>query len=156
MRLHLILVLLIVSLSSCSTFSYILPYEDLQKQINTTMGPHETNSVVIPFEANAEMKEFARRITSTTQGTKGKAKRLVEGILNKSQLNVHYNKALTKTGINLFYEGEGNCLAYTNLYIALARSIGLRAMFVDASLMVNSVEEKGEMIVNNGHICAAI
>ncbi|MFC1852015.1 tetratricopeptide repeat protein [candidate division CSSED10-310 bacterium] len=143
-------------ITSCPSHTYIYSYEDLHGLLEDRVTLEEKEKIVIPFEANAEMKAFAMRISRSGQGTNSRCKRLVEGILNKSELNVQYNKALSKTAIDLFYEGEGNCLAYTNLFIALARSVGIRAFYVDASLLVSDVEEKEGMIVNNGHICAAV
>ncbi|MBN2381961.1 tetratricopeptide repeat protein [bacterium] len=152
----LIMMVLLVG-SGCAThFSYIYSDDDLKTILQERLDAPEQEQMVYPFEANEEMQIFARRITLTAHGTKAKCRRLVEGILNKSQLNVRYSKYQTKTAQALYYEGEGNCLAYTNLFVSLARSIGLRALFADASLLIHDIEEKEGVIVNNGHICAVV
>jgi len=136
--------------------NYLFSDAELKATLVERLGEESYQTVVHPFEANEAMKVFARQATLLTQGTKNKCRKLVENILNKSQLNVRYSKYQTKTAIELFYEGTGNCLAYTNLFVALARSIGLRAFFGDASLLVSDVEEKEGVMVNSGHICAIV
>lgn len=152
----LMLVLVLVCLNGCASTQYIYNRTDLDTMLQERLTSEQREEVILPFQANAEMHAFAYRVTRNARSTKKICKDLVEAILSKSSLNVTYNRTLTKTAQDLFYTGEGNCLAYTNLFIGLARSVGVRAFFVDASLLVNDVEERGGMVVNNGHICAAV
>jgi len=51
---------------------------------------------------------------------------------------------------------EGNCLTLASVFVGLARGVGLDAYYMDASRRIGEVETDDEVIVNMGHITAAV
>jgi predicted negative regulator of RcsB-dependent stress response len=80
---------------------------------------------------------------------------IVRAIIDRTGLSISYDWLSNKTAKEVFYEGRGNCLAYTNLYVGMAREVGLRAVYVDVTT-VERVTREAEVIVNNGHITGGL
>jgi tetratricopeptide (TPR) repeat protein len=80
---------------------------------------------------------------------------IVRSIINRTGLSISYDWLSNKTAKEVFYEGRGNCLAYTNLYVGMAREVGLRAVYVDVTT-IERISREAEVIVNNGHITGGL
>ena len=68
-------------------------------------------------------------------------------------LSISYDWLSNKTAREVFREGRGNCLAYSNLFVGMAREVGIEAVYVDVT-MIERISREAEVIVNNGHITA--
>jgi tetratricopeptide (TPR) repeat protein len=80
---------------------------------------------------------------------------IVRSIISITGLSISYDWLSNKTAKEVFREGRGNCLAYTNLYIGMAREVGLEAVYVDVTT-IERVSREAEVIVNNGHITGGL
>ena len=80
-----------------------------------------------------------------------KARMLLKAFFADDGIQVQYDNIKTHTAIETFYAKEGNCLSFTNLFIAMAREVGLRAYFqeVKTPAVWNST---GELYIYNRHI----
>lgn len=80
-----------------------------------------------------------------------KLNELVELIFSKDSLNLVYDNSRTKTAIETFQERNGNCLSFTNLFVGMARHLGMNAYFQE---VVNfpTWDRHGEVVVLNRHI----
>jgi tetratricopeptide (TPR) repeat protein len=70
-------------------------------------------------------------------------------------MSISYDWLSNKTAQQVFYEGRGNCLAYSNLFVGMAREVGLDAVYVDVTT-IERISKEAEVIVNNGHITAGV
>jgi tetratricopeptide (TPR) repeat protein len=80
---------------------------------------------------------------------------IVNAIIGRTGMSISYDWLSNKTAQQVFYEGRGNCLAYTNLFIGMAREVGIDAVYVDVTT-IERITKEAEVIVNNGHITAGI
>ncbi len=76
-------------------------------------------------------------------------------IIDPDGLGFHYDLWRTSTAEQAFVDRRGNCVAFSNLYIALAREIGLEAYYQEARTMPDW-EERGDAIVMGFHVNVAV
>lgn len=77
-----------------------------------------------------EMSEFARQAVRHSEGAFEKVKALHTALLSSPQSGGHglvYNAYVTEPPSITFQQRRANCLSFTLLYVALARSVGLNA-----------------------------
>ena len=83
---------------------------------------------------NDDMRAFLdKHIPSRATSDEGKAKAILNGLLDDG-LRLHYNHLKTYTAEETFYAREGNCLSFTNLFMALAREAGLIVMYQEVEV----------------------
>ena len=111
------------------------------------------DQVVVPFEINDEIRQVAQDITQNIYDDRAKARAIINKIIDLTGLSISYDWLSNKTAQEVFREGRGNCLAYSNLFVGMAREVGLEAVYVDVT-MIEKISREAEVIVNNGHITA--
>ncbi len=111
------------------------------------------DQVVVPFEINDEIRQVAQDITQNIYDDRAKARAIINKIIDITGLSISYDWLSNKTAQEVFREGRGNCLAYSNLFVGMAREVGLEAVYVDVT-MIEKISREAEVIVNNGHITA--
>ena len=111
------------------------------------------DQVVIPFEIDDEIRQVAHDITNSASDDSTKVRAIVNKIIDLTGLSISYDWLSNKTAKEVFREGRGNCLAYSNLFVGMAREVGIEAVYVDVT-MIERVSREAEVIVNNGHITA--
>ena len=87
-------------------------------------------------------------------GTEGeRLERLRQALLDGKTFSFEYAKYSTFTATEAFDARRGNCVSFTNLFIALGRSIGsrLRAALVSAR---GASERQGDLVVIHNHMVA--
>jgi len=144
--------------------------ESLQRlngQLAASMGAVEAGRVEIPFELDADLIARARQITRTHVGLRQRAQRLVDFMLNKSELGLQYDPVASRTAMQVYQRRTGNCLAMTNLFIGLARAASISAYYVhvaevrrfsearaaaDADAVMS--DDLSGVVVHSSHICA--
>ncbi len=113
----------------------------------------EPGDVVNPVAWTREMRETADRLAG--QGTVHKRlEALQEGLFDPSRFPFQYESRGTFTAIEAFDGRKGNCLSFTCLFIALARSIGLDARAAAPAYEGRS-ERDGDLVVVNTHVVAS-
>ena len=149
--------LLLVALSGCVTNSPKIIYteDELVAVLQKRMVDAEVSKTIVPFYITDEIKEYAREVVGPYYYEKGKVNALVRAIIDRKKLDVKYNEYKALNAIEVFVEGEANCIAYTNLFIGMARAVGLPVYYVDVT-EVSKLKREGELVVNSGHICAGI
>jgi Flp pilus assembly protein TadD len=78
-------------------------------------------------------------------------KRLLKGMADMGYLSLQYDSGKTLTAAETFRQRAGNCLSFTNLFVALARADGLDAQFqiIDVPPMWDAADG---WVMLNGHI----
>ena len=74
-------------------------------------------------------------------------------LYGENHLNIQYSDAKTHTAVEAFHAREGNCLSVMNLYIALARHVGVDASFQTVEVKP-SWDRRGDLLVVSQHINA--
>jgi Tfp pilus assembly protein PilF len=81
--------------------------------------------------------------------------RLQRALFDPNQFPFTYFTRGTFTAAEAFHRREGNCLSFTNLFVALGRSLGIPVTTGLVQRVVRS-EREGDLIVVNTHVVAVL
>lgn len=112
----------------------------------------DPQTIDYPFAYNTEMREAA--VTAAGMGlTTLKLRNLQNYLFNRKLFSFDYEAHRTYTAEEAFEKKSGNCVSFTSMFIALARSLNIQ---VRAALVVypDSTETEGDLVVVRNHIAA--
>ena len=143
-------------LSACATVSrkQYTPAE-VRADLSTRVPEDVVQKVVVPYDINDEIRELAIKSVKNMRTDSDKTRAIVHAIIGREGMSISYDRLSNKTAQQVFYEGKGSCLAYTNLFIGMAREVGIDAVYVDVKT-IELISKEADVIVNNGHITAGI
>jgi tetratricopeptide (TPR) repeat protein len=108
-----------------------------------------------PIAIDDEMRAAVEKAVGSNLGTNEDRMRYLLRYLNDyGYVNFQYTDGLTLTARQAFHERRGDCMAYTNLFLALARHLGIPAYFVHVSQVRNYYERAGWFFVSS-HVAVA-
>lgn len=109
-------------------------------------------SIPNPLRSTEAMRETAARLAGVG-GSLDRLRSLQDAMFDEQAFPYDYASRRTLTAVEAFEARTGNCVSFTNLFIAMARSLGLP---VRAALLTESpdVETQGGLVVVNNHIVA--
>ena len=98
-----------------------------------------------------DMREFVRAKAGGLPTAKSRLRRLLKGMITDGLLSLDYDPNLTYTAKQTFHSRQGNCLSFSNLFVAMAREANLEVSFqmVDIPPSYNS---EGDFVLLNNHI----
>ncbi|MFK7733312.1 MAG: transglutaminase domain-containing protein [Pseudomonadales bacterium] len=91
------------------------------------------------------MREFLARHVTPYKTKTAKVSNLLRAVLSPGVLGLKYDDSQTKTATGAFQAQRANCLAFSNLFVALAREAGLRAYYQDVLVAPEWELESGSM-----------
>jgi len=109
--------------------------------------------VVYPFTVTAEMEEWARARSTHGSGVLGRLAQLQRGLFDDDDFPFQYVEELTLPAHEAFARREGNCLSFTSLFVALARSLGFAVRLVEVDRVLEVSRDEGLVVVNR-HVVA--
>ncbi len=80
-----------------------------------------------------------------------KIRRILKLIFKHDEIRLRYSLIETHSARDTFYTRQANCLSFTNLFIAMAREVGLKASYQEVEVPANW-EASGEFTLYNRHI----
>ena len=86
------------------------------------------------MEINDEMLAYLQRYVPRNYGEVARVKTLARMIFGKGLLAMEYNVSKTHTARDAFLKSEGNCLAFSYLFLVLARERGLKVYFQEVEI----------------------
>lgn len=111
----------------------------------------DPRTIVIPFEITEEMKAWAhQQVPDSTPATQ-RLEQLLAALVDPQRLNLVYEAGHTATAREAFESHKANCLAFTSLFVGMARELGLPAFFLDVD-DVEKFEKDGDLMVVSGHV----
>jgi len=107
-------------------------------------------SGVDPLAMTPEMIEFVDQYVNRSHGHTARLRRLLYAIMGEGTFDLVYDDT-TRTAIETFEEQRGNCLSFTNMFVAMARNVGLDARFQEVLIPPDwSIE--GQSFIFSQHI----
>ncbi|MBT4522398.1 MAG: hypothetical protein HOC23_20555 [Halieaceae bacterium] len=85
------------------------------------------------LEVTDEMRNFLRQHVPDSLSNTQKARRILRAILGEG-LDLQYHNFRTFTAPETFHSREGNCLSFTNLFVALGREAGLKVSYQEVEV----------------------
>jgi Flp pilus assembly protein TadD len=110
-------------------------------------------SVLIPWQINVEMRKWVRHEVPDNLAAEDRLQRLMNGLLGSGGLALEYKAGTTTTAQEAFASRQANCLAFTSLFVGLAREVGVPVFYLDVG-DVEKFERDGNLVVESGHITA--
>ena len=129
--------------------------DEVIANLRTRVADEDLQKIVVPYDINDEIRQLAIESVDGIRTDHDKTRAIVHAIIGRTGMSISYDWLSNKTAQQVFYEGKGNCLAYTNLFIGMAREVGIDAVYVDVTT-IETISKEAEVIVNNGHITAGV
>lgn len=96
------------------------------------------------------MRDFLELNVDRRAGRELRLRQLVQAVISPGSFGLNYSDA-TRTAAGTFAARDGNCLSFTNMFVAMARAVGLRASFQQVDVPPDW-EQRGESLVLSRHI----
>lgn len=136
MLIRLLLLLIVVVVPGCAPAPLLKPVSTAQRAWLLSGAPllgGDAKPLTLPddhvFALTDEMKRFANRVVRSDFSHDAKVYALLEGLVKPSGLGIKYDGDATLSAEQVYERHRANCLAFTTLYVALARYLGLDARF---------------------------
>lgn len=114
----------------------------------------ELRDVPNPLTATDAMVREARKLAGNGTAPE-QLSTLQSGLFDTAMFPFSYDGHATLTAAEAFHRRQGNCLAFTNLFVAMARSLGVPATTA-LVLRTRGSERDGDLIVVNTHVIAVL
>ena len=96
----------------------IYTQDEIVSQLDMRVSAEMRDQIIIPFEIDDEIRQLAHNITTNLTGNRLKVRAIVEAIIGLTEFSISYDWLSNKTAKEVFRQGKGNCLAYSNLFVA--------------------------------------
>jgi Flp pilus assembly protein TadD len=97
------------------------------------------------LELSPEMIEFLDDFVNPSHGQTGRLERLLYAIMGSGTFDLVYDD-FTRTAKDTFRDQRGNCLSFTNLFVAMARYVNLDAQYQEVMIPPSWSQEGGSFI----------
>lgn len=114
--------------------------------------PSASQIVAVPPGLQALLRQ---RVISAGPDREARLQQLVEMIFARDGMDLQYDAAATLTVSETWQQRRANCLSFTLLFVALARSAGIQARVQEVDQVVSWYQEEG-VLYNVGHVNAGI
>ena len=129
--------------------------DEVIANLRTRIPDEDVQKIVVPYDINDEIRQVAIESVKGVRTDHDKTRAIVHAIISRTGMSISYDWLSNKTAQQVFYEGTGSCLAYTNLFIGMAREVGIDAVYVDVTT-IETISKEADVIVNNGHITGGV
>ncbi|UTW44556.1 hypothetical protein KFE80_09130 [bacterium SCSIO 12696] len=152
------LLVILASLAGCSSLPTSSPSNSLSQQdllSGEVLFGSEVSNWALPSEdilaVSDEMRQFLSDHTDNLGGKGHRLRKLMKALLDNGLMNLKYTNNKTLTAQETFEQRAGNCLAFTNLFVALARELGLNVYYQSVDVPP-SWRRGGDFLVINQHV----
>ncbi|HYX25178.1 MAG TPA: tetratricopeptide repeat protein [Thermoanaerobaculia bacterium] len=111
----------------------------------------DPRSLVVPFEITDEMRAWVHKQVPDTTPATSRLDLLLAAMVDPNRLKLEYEPGHTATAREAFESRKANCLAFTSLFVGLARELGVPAFYLDVD-DVERFEKDGDLMVVSGHV----
>jgi tetratricopeptide (TPR) repeat protein len=128
------------------------------RKVLLSRGPAiPTADVVVPFELPPEALATADRLVRNARSDEQRVDILIRAMFDPAVYGLTYDASATTSGAETLRSGKGNCVGLASVFIGLARSVGLEALYIDASGVVHETRYGDDgSTINFGHITAQV
>ena len=111
----------------------------------------DTEEVVLPYGLTHEMRTWAQKAAPKGLKDIEKLHRLRDALLDPGQMSLRYSWGYTGTAVEVFQQRRANCLAFTYLFVGMAREVGVPVYFLAVD-NVESFRRQGDLVVVSDHV----
>jgi tetratricopeptide (TPR) repeat protein len=149
-------VVVVALLTGCGAArKQIYTVDEMRAELDARVSVQMRDEIVVPFEIDDEIRQLARDVAGDAATESQKVRAIVRTIIGLKGFSISYDWLSNKTAREVFHEGRGNCLAYSNLFVGMAREVGIDAVYADVRF-TDRITREAEIVVRSGHITAAV
>jgi len=124
----------------------------LRQQYAKEVGPQAAAKVEVPFELDGEVRAQVAKLPHLASELR-RVNQVNDFIFDGLQLQ--YQLTPTRNAVSTYRSREGNCLSFVNLFVGVARELGLNPSYVEVTDLQKWNHRDG-MVVSQGHIVAGM
>jgi len=102
------------------------------------------------LELSPEMKHFVEEYVRDKRAATEKLRLLIFAVMGEGSFRLTYDET-TRTAEQTFHDRRGNCLSFTNMFIAMARYVGLDADYQEVDVPPDW-SQSGQFLLLNKHV----
>ncbi len=141
--------LLLAGVACTSTKQFVMDRDEVAAALRERgIAP---TSVVYPHGLDDEMRAWVRRTVPVQQSPDERLTQLQKHLLDPEEISVRYEWGYTGTAQEVFENKRANCLAFTNLFVGMARELGVDVYYLGVD-EVASYRKEGDLVVISDHI----
>ncbi len=110
---------------------------------------------VIPYRLSPEMKAWAHQVAPAELSAEQRIENLRQRLLLGEERPLEYTWGYTGTAEEVFATRQANCLAFTNLFVGMAREVDVPIFFL-AVEDIETYRKEGDLVVISDHIAVGI
>lgn len=151
--LPLALLCVLVAAAACSTRRGPLTAAELDQLVVRRGVP--ADAVELPFRLTPEMETWLDENVAARQRFEQRLDSLLRALLSPPPhgLGITYAPGVTGTAAEVFAQRQANCLGFTNLFVAMARHLGVPVDFLAVD-EVEAFQREADLVVVSRHITA--
>jgi tetratricopeptide (TPR) repeat protein len=138
--------------AGCSQYKLFDSVGYLRQQYAKEVGSQAAAKIEVPFELDGQIR-----------GELGKLQKVPSELRKINQVNgfifdglrLQYSLTPTRNAVATYRTREGNCLSFVNLFVGVARQLGLNPYYVEVEDLQKWNHRDG-MVVSQGHIVAGM
>ncbi|HEX9732800.1 MAG TPA: tetratricopeptide repeat protein [Thermoanaerobaculia bacterium] len=140
---------LLLVVAACSYRSTTMDADEVATELR--QRGLDPNAVVYPHGITDEMRAWAHQAVDGAKSELERLTRLQASLLDPGQLPVRYQWGYTGTAVEVFEYRQANCLAFTNLFVGMARELGVEVYYLGVN-DIESYRREGDLVVVSDHI----
>jgi Flp pilus assembly protein TadD len=135
--------------------SSAVPGGALDRDMAHTLRAHGVDpaTVLVPWRMDDAMRQWVHAQVPQGLGADERLTHLLKSLLGSDGLGLEYEAGKTITGEEAFATRHANCLAFTSLFVGMAREVGVPAFYLEIG-DIEKYEREGSLIVESGHVTA--
>jgi tetratricopeptide (TPR) repeat protein len=122
------------------------------------LGVAQDTSQLVDYEevlaVSAEMREFLDSYVNRKTSNYVKLHELLYAIINSATFGLEYDET-TRTASETFRLRRGNCLSFSNMFVAMARDVGLDAQYQEVDIPPDWTYQD-EVFILNRHVNVSV
>lgn len=155
MRFRWLLLLVVVATGCATTSGYQLRFGHEGWKAGVKERGFDPADLVYPFETSPALEQWAQEVAGgySGMGDIPRLHMLQDAMFDRDAFTFDYDATMTLKAADAFEVRRGNCLAFTSLFVAASRSIGVSTFLVSVR-HPPEVEKKQDLVVINRHVVA--
>ncbi|MEO1084959.1 MAG: tetratricopeptide repeat protein [Acidobacteriota bacterium] len=135
----------------CSSYSLDEPLDRETLDLALADRGVDPGRVVMPYALREDMAKWARETVEGEVLGLEKLQALSDRLLDPDELPIDYVWGYTGTAKEVFDQREANCLAFTNLFVGMARAVDVPVYFMAVD-NVESFRKEGDLVIVSDHV----
>jgi tetratricopeptide (TPR) repeat protein len=136
----------------CAEYKPLDTVSYLRQQYAKEIGPQAASRVEVPFELDDAIRGSLKTLPPLASELR-RINQVNDFIFDG--LHLQYNLTPTKNAVETYRTRSGNCLSFVNLFVGVARELGLTPYYVEVTDLQKWNHRDG-MVVSQGHIVAGM